>query len=457
MHNFIFRHLAMLRRNYWFWPAVMTFVALLLGVALPVADSLLGTEWIVTIGFLRPAEVEGARALLTTLAGAVLGVAGVAFSITIVAVNFASANYGPRLIGNFMRDRTNQIVLGVFVSTFVYCITVLATIHTSRQLDGETIAAFVPQVSVLFAMVLTLASVGALIGYIHHIPESLNIMNIVATIGRSLRDGIERMADETAQREAARDPEGVRALRHAGGGDGAQVRTGAPGYLQQLDLVGLADLAREADAQIEIVRAPGDFLVAGEVVMRVRPAARDDVDLPRKLGRSFTLGSNRTDEQDLLFLSDQLVEVLARALSPGVNDPYTAILCLDWLRDGLTVFGQRAPAGRTDRSGPVLFRQVTFETMLTRSFGNMRQYVASDRTVTLHSLGVLAELGDAASRPAMLAALRTEVETLAQSADEVLTESAARREVAIAAAAARAALERCASVAAGTASAPPAA
>lgn len=196
MRNLIFRNLLQLRQNYWFWPSLLTVFALLLGFALPMIDAYVGISWIRAVGFLRPTDVEGARAILTTLASAVIGVAGVAFSITILAVSFATANYGPRLIGNFMRDRLSQLVLGVFVSTFVYCIAVLATIHTQRQFDNETIQAFVPQISVMFAIFLTLLSVAALIVYIHHVPESINIMNLVAAIGAKLGSSVIRMLDE---------------------------------------------------------------------------------------------------------------------------------------------------------------------------------------------------------------------------------------------------------------------
>ena len=185
IHTLVFTWLSSLRRTYWFWPSAMTAGAVVLGFALPLLDATLGADWTRSVGFVRATQVDGARAILTTLAGAALGVAGVAFSITIVAVSFASANFGPRLIGNFMADRTNQIILGVFVATFVYCITVLSTVHDRVELEEDVLQAFVPQISTLFAVLLTLASVGALIHYIHHIPESINVMNLTASLGRS--------------------------------------------------------------------------------------------------------------------------------------------------------------------------------------------------------------------------------------------------------------------------------
>ena len=429
MHNFIFRRILGLRQNYWFWPSVMTLAAVILGFLLPWLDSLSGTEWVRSVPFLRATQVEGARAILTTLAGATLGVAGVAFSVTMVAVSFASSNYGPRLIGNFMGDRTNQIVLGIFVATFVYCITVLSTVHAQIDLAGSTEEAFVPQGSVFFALLLTLAAVGALIGYIHHIPESINIMNVAALLGQKLRHSVIALLDEEERRrsEGSAGP-GIESWTASPPPAGASVfRAEVSGFLQQVDFGSLTDLARERETQITLHHAPGDFLVVGKVILSALPA-RDD-DLLRRLRNCITQGSNRTDVQDVMFLSDQLVEVLGRALSSGVNDPNTAMLCLNWLRSGLMAFAVRPPAEPPRLDDPVLYRRLSFEDMLDRSFDQMRQYVAADRTVTLHALGVLGDLAREACRPAMTEACVRQMQRLADSASELQAETAARKEI----------------------------
>jgi uncharacterized membrane protein len=432
MHNLVFRWLTKLRQNYWFLPSMMTFGALLLGFALPYLDSRIGPDWIRAIGFLRATEVDGARAILTTLAGATLGVAGVAFSVTIVAVSFATSNYGPRLIGNFMGDRTNQIILGVFVATFVYCITVLSTVHASKELSETTLEAFVPHLSVFFALLLTLVAVSALIVYIHHIPESINIMNLAAEIGHKLHRAIVRMLDEEDRRghEGEQDAVNIepwRAEPHGESEESICARTA--GFLQQFDLEGLSALACKNGVQIILHRAPGDFLVAGETIMSARPMRSGSRSIARQMRDCYTQGSNRTDAQDVLFLSDQLVEVLGRALSTGVNDPHSAMLCLNWLRAGLVAFAKRSFAQPTRKDDPVLYRRVTFEDMLNRSFDEMRQYVAADRTATLHSIGVLTDLALAASRHEVRDTCVQQMRRLARSANELLEESVAREEV----------------------------
>lgn len=409
---------------------MMTFGAVILGFVLPYIDTRIGPDWIRAVGFLRATDVDGARAILTTLAGSTLGVAGVAFSVTIVAVSFASSNYGPRLIGNFMGDRTNQVILGVFVATFVYCITILSTVHTSTEFSNDTLESFVPHVSVFFALLLTLAAVGALIVYIHHIPESINIMNLTAGIGDKLHRAIVKMLDEEEQRGREDQDASVEPWHETPQPESQlQIRAKAAGFIQQFDLEGLFEIARKNNIQIILHRAPGDFIVAGEVIMSAHPMRTEEGSIKEQLRDCYTQGANRTDAQDLLFLSDQLVEVLGRALSAGVNDPHSAMLCLNWLRAGLVAFAQRSADRPARKSDPVLYRRVTFEDMLNRSFDEMRQYIAGDRTATLHALSVLLELALTASRQKMVDACVLQMKSLAGSASELLAESAAREEI----------------------------
>ncbi|WP_420393493.1 DUF2254 domain-containing protein [Acuticoccus sp.] len=429
MSNITLQSVLQLRQNYWFLPSILTAVALVLGFLLPYVDTLLGVEWMAGVPFVRPMGVDGARAVLTTLGTAILGVAGVAFSITIVAVSFASGNYGPRLIGNFMRDRTNQVVLAIFVATFVYCVTVLSTVHARYEDLPEALASFVPQVSVLFAVFLALVSVGALIVYIHHVPESINIMNLVSGIGGKLERSIIVMCDEEEARHAERGGSvDVGAWPSPEPTDKLDVRAPEGGYLQQIDLKALDRLARKHDLHVFVRTAPGDFVARGDVVVAISPTARAE-GKRESIERYFTLGSSRTEEQDIAFLSDQLVEVLARALSAGVNDPHTAMLCLDWLRAGLSAFATRRPGPPTSHER-VHHTRVTFEGLVERTFGRMRQYISGDRNVTLYAITVLADLAAAASSEERAEVVAAQMRALAQSAEEMLTESAARQEVA---------------------------
>ena len=452
MHRLLLRGLLELRQNYWFWPTVLTVLAVLLGIALPAPDRTVGFDWLSGRGLLGAMQVEGARALLTTLAAAVLGVAGVAFSITIVAVSFASGNYGPRLIGNFMRDRTNQVVLGAFLATFAYCVTVLRAVQSASGEGGGATEAFVPQLAVLVAMALAFACLGALIYFIHHVPESINVMNLVARIGRELRETVAKASRRDGDRPEGREGEvapraAPRSADHPPPwddepDDAAAIVADETGYLEGFDFERLETLAEEKGRCIRVAVRPGTFVVEGDLVLSVwsrdEGASRGgggsrgplDDDERDELRTCFAVGRERTAFQDVLFLSDELVEVLARALSPGVNDPHTAMSCLDWLRGALVRFAASCPGEGDPHGGLVLREHVTFETMLERSFGRMRPYVGADRNAALHALDALEAVARASEAPERRARVVAQMDALADAARDLLGDDVSRGEVA---------------------------
>ena len=427
MHNLVLRAWLEFRQNYWFWPSVLTALAVILGFLLPLLDATMSDEWIGGLDWLRAMQVDGARDMLTTLAGAVLGVAGVSFSITIVAVSFASGNYGPRLIGNFMRDRTNQVVLGLFLATFTYCVTVMRAVHAATGEGGSAeLAAFVPQLSVVVAMLLALASVGALIYFIHHVPESINIMNIVARIGAELDAAVERALEDDEQ-----TPLAVKDGWIERDGDTTTIPAPISGYVQQIDYDTLEETAENRDARMRVIRRAGEFVTKGEDVILVRPSEALEGDALDEAAQCIAIGPERTGAQDLFFMADEMIEVIGRALSPGINDPHTAVTCLDWLRVGLSRLAADCPSGEEElwRGHRVARQRASFASMLRRVFGGVRQYVSTDRNATLHALLVLESIAGRASTPERLALVVEEAEVLVASAREQLAEESARQEV----------------------------
>ncbi|MFN3847040.1 MAG: DUF2254 family protein [Paracoccaceae bacterium] len=181
------------------------------------------------------------------------------------------------------------------------------------------------------------------------------------------------MLDEDEQRGRSEQDASIKPLQEAPQPEsGLKICAKAAGFIQQFDLEALSTLARKNRMQIVLHRSPGDFIVAGEVIMSAHPATTVEASITEKMRNCYTQGANRTDAQDVLFLSDQLVEVLGRALSTGVNDPHSAMLCLNWLRAGLVAFAQRSADAPARKSDPVLYRRVTFENMLNKSFDEMR-------------------------------------------------------------------------------------
>lgn len=329
MGAFLLKTLQDVRANYWFVPACMLIISLVLAGATTAIDLKIASVANSLPVWMSATQPDGARTILSVLASSTIGVAGVTFSITIVAVSFASANYGPRLIGNFMRDRASQATLGIFIGTFVYCLAVLRTVHASAS---ETQLVFVPHISIAVALFLALACVGALIFYIHHIPETINVEKIAASIGRQIQQAFDHpyRGPETGEDDAGgaiADRWSARNTINPG-----RVCAQGHGYIQAIDLDTVRKEARASDLLIEIVAQPGQFLTEDDTVLRFWPAANAPEIDTRTLQGAFALGEKRTPYQNVTYLFDQLVEIIARALSPGVNDPYTAVTCIDWIR-----------------------------------------------------------------------------------------------------------------------------
>jgi len=400
-----------IRSTYWFVPSVMALAAILLGVVMIWVDARTGSSWIEGLGWYQQVRADGAREVLSTIAGSMITVAGVVFSITIVALSYASSQYGPRVLTNFMTDRGNTVTLGTFIATFLYCLVVLRTI---RGGDDD----FVPQYAVIVAMLLAVCSIGVLIYFIHHVLESIHINNVVARIGK-------RLVDDTQRRFPALVGEGGYAPDPAAavlrlGLDAERLPSGATGYIQAIDSERLLQLATRNDVLIRLRYRPGDFVLCGRALADVAPAERWDGECLAELRDCFTLGDKRTPDADLMFLVSELVEIAARALSPGINDPMTAVTCLDWLGAGGAQFALRKlPAGvRVDQDGqPRLIAQPDdFPTFVRHAFGRLRPYAAGDGLAALHFLRVIGELAASCRLPKQIDALRNESTRFAEQA-----------------------------------------
>tara|TARA_R110002049_G_scaffold305056_1_gene501025 strand:- start:74112 stop:75350 length:1239 start_codon:yes stop_codon:yes gene_type:complete len=316
-------------------------------------DRNVGASWMSDSWWASMNQPDGARALLATVAGSMITVAGVTFSLTILAVSHATSHFGPRLLDNFMRDRGNQITLGTFVATFLYCLLVLRAVRGGDAVsdDGLQIAAFVPQWSLTIALAMTLSSVAVLIYFIHHIPESIHIANVLRNVAADMHDKIdvmypEMLGDPLAKKSRAPDSVGKVPI--------GIVRSAASGYLQGIDDVDLLSVAKDYRVVLRLLKRPGEFICRNEHIADVLPAGfpsesgnSDDKttawpdDASVRVQHGFTIGNSRTPTQDVFFIMHQFVEVAIRALSPGVNDPFTAMQCIDWLCSGLLQLSER--------------------------------------------------------------------------------------------------------------------
>ena len=396
--------------SYWFIPSFMAFCALLLSQFTLYYDQQAGTDWIEYWEFLYATKADGARAILSTIAGSMIGVAGVTFSITIAAVAYASGQFGPRIIDNFMEDRGNQITLGTFISTFLYCLLVLRTVRAAE--DGG----FVPYGSMATAVFLALASLGVLIYFIHHIPESIHVYHVVADIGNQLSNQADQLFPESVgQIENERSDVAQPSLSEAT----HIIRAPVSGYIQSIESDNLLALAGQSDSLVKLTVEPGDFVAASTILGKVYGPG-DSLNYEH----CFLIGRERSPAQDIRFLMDKLVDIAARALSPGVNDPYTAISCIDWLNAFFVKIGQREISSpyRRDEHGRIalIVSRPDFETLLAEYWDKLRTYVEKDRNVTLHMLKSAVRAMDVLS-PQKAVAVHTAAQHLVAGALEHLT------------------------------------
>jgi uncharacterized membrane protein len=381
-----------LTSSYWFIPTLMLALATALAfVMLYFDDRLVGDGRMA--GIFYSGGIDGARAVLATVAASVITVAGVVFSITIATLTQASTQFGPRLLRNFMRDTGNQVVLGTFVATFVYSMIVL------RAIGREPHGAAVPHASVLASVLLGLASIVVLIYFIHHVSLSLQAPIIVAAVAGDLEQALARVfpselghgpAGPAAQTETPELPADFDA-------NAAPVPARKDGYVQVIDQATLMELAATNDLLIRLEQRPGDYVIRGNPVMHVYPGRRCTPHLAEQLGGLLIFGRQRTPEQDTEFAIHQLVEIAVRALSPAVNDPYTAINCIDRLSSALVTIehGDLHGSYRYDdqRRLRVVARVTTFTSFVDAAFNQIRQYGRESVAVTIRLLDAIAAAG----------------------------------------------------------------
>ncbi|MBT1073983.1 DUF2254 domain-containing protein [Geobacter grbiciae] len=374
------------RSSYWFVPAVMAALAIALAIGTTTLDEALPPDVANRLGWLYSGGPEGARTLLSTVAGSMITTAGVVFSITIVVLSLTSSPFGPRLLGNFMRDTGTQVVLGTFVATFIYCLLILRVV---RGTDQES---FVPHLSVTFTYLLALMSTIVLIYFVHHVASSIQADSIITAVYRDLEATIDRLFPEQQEHglKELGPKEVAEALPARFEEEGWPVAADGSGYLQAIDLEGLSSFARDHDLILRVHCHAGEFVAEGATLVTAWPREHWDETLVKKVNDAFIRGRQRTNEQDMEYAVKQLVEVALRALSPGINDPFTAMTCIDWLGVAVGRSAQRkfpSPL-RYDEKGSLRLAVVpiTFEEIVNAAFGQIRHAASFHLPVFLRLL-----------------------------------------------------------------------
>ncbi len=326
-----------LHASFWFIPSLMVVLAIGLSFLTIQIDQSSDTDIVSELGWAYALGPSGSRAILSAIAGSMVTVATTAFSITIVALQLASSQFGPRLLRNFMRDTGNQIVLGTFISTFVYSLMVLRTINGIAQNE------FVPHLAVTGGIGLAIASIGVLIYFIHHAATSIQVDHVISNVGRELDEAIDRLFPNKMGRGASkcRQEPMISDIPADFERDACPIQAASSSYIQAVDTNQLLQTATEGNLLLRLQQCPGDFVVKGSPLALVYPADAVCKKLTAQINDAFVLGSQRTDQQDIEFSVNQLVEIAVRALSPGINDPFTAVRCIDQLSAALCHLAQR--------------------------------------------------------------------------------------------------------------------
>jgi uncharacterized membrane protein len=412
-----------IRASFWFMPAMLTVLAGVLALALVRLDYELGARSIQAFGLLYTGGAEGASAVLSTVAGSMATITGVVFSLVMIPLTLASQQFGPRLMRNFLRDRANQFALGVFIATFLYCLLVSRTI---RRPDVTGAGEFVPHVAVTAALVLAVLALGVLIYFIHHIAVSIQVDEVVAQVGAELSSAIDRAFPERAS-EDARGPGVWRGELPADFGRTARpVCTSRDGYVQFVDVDALVRLAAECGLVLRLNRRPGDFVTPGAALADAWPAERVTEAAARRVGDEFVLGSVRAPSQDVEFAVYQLAEIALRALSPGINDPFTACVCIDRLSAALCrLAGRPAPTSdHYDDRGElrVVVSPVQFSDVFEAAFRQIRQAARGDTAVCIRLLEALSAIARCARTSRQRLLIRRQAAMILRSAEEAIPE-----------------------------------
>jgi uncharacterized membrane protein len=324
--------------------------------------------------WIRTGSADAGRSVLIGIAAAVITVVGLVFSITIVALTLASQQFGPRMLRSFIRDAGTQFTLGIFVSSFVYSLLALGSI--TAQPAGD----FVPHISITVAELLMCVDIIVLIYFIHHVAKTIQLPEVIARIARDLGRAID---DSFPERIGAAAPNSARiaaseldALNDKLASEGVPVPARRSGYLQIVGYGQLIDIAERADGVIHLSYRVGHFVHAGRPLAVVWPASAAP-QVSRALDKAHITGPYRTYAQDPVFPIDQLAEIGIRALSPAVNDTFTALTCIDWLAEGLCNISGRVIAEGVyrDRRGRVRLVEMgqSYDRMVNRAFDKIRQ------------------------------------------------------------------------------------
>lgn len=406
-----------LRSSFWFAPSVIVAYSIALAIILVEADSAVSDQWLAQWPRLFGAGPAGARDMLSTIAGSMMTIMGVTFSMTLVALTLASSQYTSRILRNFMRSHVTQYTLGVFAGIFSYCLIVLRTIRGSGEVE------FVPGLAVFFAFVLALGSVGILIVFIHHIASSIQASSIIASVAKESIAVIDRLFPEKIGQGPDEDEDKDQVLLSLEKKTWRTVPAKVSGYIQSVNSDALLRLARDRKTILRMEHGIGDYVVEETGLASLALEDPLDQETIAALNSSYNISNHRTVEQDPAFGVRQIVDIALKALSPGVNDTSTAVMCIDYLAAILARLASRQlPSSRRYEEGElrVITIAQTFKSLLDDSFDQIRRSAEGNVAVMERMFGAIENIASLTTNPYRRRALCEQIQRIDELADRTI-------------------------------------
>lgn len=378
-----------LRSSFWFVPSLIFLFSIALALALIEMDSGDARPWIERWPRVFGSGAAGARGMLSTIAGSMMTVVGITFSMTLVTLALASSQYTSRILRNFMADRITQLVLGTFGGIFIYCLIVLRTI---RGGDED----YVPSLAVFVGVVLAIGGTAILTFFIHHIASAIQASTIIESVAKETLCAIDNQYPNRDVRDERSNGRLVSRAARAPECSARHVVSMRIGYIQTIDVDALIRIAHENDAVVHIDRAVGEFVVQGAALASVNSLEPLPAESAQDLEAAFIVHRFRTIEQDARFGIRQIVDIALRALSPSVNDTTTAVMCVDYLSAIIAQLATRAfPASERCHEGTLRLITVeqTFDGLLADAFDQILGSARGNLAVLTRILAALRAAG----------------------------------------------------------------
>jgi uncharacterized membrane protein len=405
-----------LRTSFFYVPSLIVAVCIVLAVALIVVNSTRIEQWLARWPRLFGGGAAGALLMLSTIAGSMMTVVGITFSMTLMTLMLASSQYTSRILRNFMRDTVTQVVLGMFAGIFTYCLIVLRTIRSGDEGD------FVPSLAVFVGILLAISGIVSLILFIHHIASLIQASSIISSVAEETMVTIDFLFPEIP-RQGPIDDDGHHALLRMPELNWHAVTAQRNGYIQGVDYAALMRLAREHETIVRMEHSIGAYVVHGAALASLALDRPPEKELIATLQAAYSISRHRSLQRDTAFGIRQIVDMALRALSPGINDTTTAVMCVDYLTAILGRLAPRnIPASHRYEEGElrVIAIRQTFASLVAEAFDQIRGSAIGNVAIMLRMLGALQTIGSLTASPSRRRTLLEQVEWIAELAERTI-------------------------------------